>query len=156
MDQFEIVPIWEKSIPEILRLADEGRLSPWTEEDYRMELGRDDSIALQLLEKQTGKIGGFIVMRLITNDDKSFHSEAEILNITVDSDYRNLGLGSNLLRAGITIATEHSPANIWLEVRSSNIHAIRFYEKHGFTQEYVRRNFYSNPVEDGMVMKLAL
>jgi len=156
MEHFEILPIREESLPEILRLAEQGGLSLWSEADYRAELVREGSIALEIGKKQGRKTVGFIVTRLITKSNGHDPSQAEILNITIDSDYRKLGLASALLDQVIRTVSGHLPAIIWLEVRYSNTGAIGFYEKHGFTREYVRKNFYSNPVEDGWVMKLEL
>lgn len=154
MERFEILAIRKERIPYILRLADEGGLSPWTEADYRDELVRDGSIALEIEDRDNREPKGFIVARLITKSKTSDSSQAEILNISVHSDYRKLGLGSALLQQVIHAISEHAPATLRLEVRCSNAVAIHFYEKHGFVHEYVRKNFYSNPVEDGLVMKL--
>jgi ribosomal-protein-alanine N-acetyltransferase len=151
---FEIVALSTESIPEVLRLAEEGGLSPWTEADYRSEIVRDASVALEIREKHEQKTTGFIIARLITNNSEFHPVEAEILNITIDRNYRNLGLASALLDHLIRIVAQQFPAKIWLEVRCSNAAAIAFYENKGFTVEYVRKNFYSGPTEDGFVMKL--
>ena len=45
---------------------------------------------------------------------------------------------------------------ITLEVRLSNIAAIKLYEKHGFRETGRRTNYYSNPNEDGIIMGLDL
>lgn len=154
MQQFEIVPMRARSVAEVVKIAEECSLSYWSEADYRAELDRCGSYTFQA-ESIPGKIvAGFIIVRLITKRDEQYPASFEILNIAVKENYRKLGIGTLLIRATIQVAGQNSPANIRLEVRSSNKTAIQFYEKHGFKPEYLRKNFYSNPVEDGIVMKL--
>ena len=50
-------------------------------------------------------------------------------------------------------ASEHGITRIVLEVRSSNVAAIRLYEKMGFVKLGVRRNFYQFPEEDADIME---
>jgi [ribosomal protein S18]-alanine N-acetyltransferase len=156
MGQFEIVSGREEYIADILKLADEGGLSPWTEEDYKAELLREDSIFLLILERITDRPAGFILTRLITNENHNNPSHADILNITIHAKIQKRGLGTALLQATINKIAKQSPAVIWLEVRCSNTVAIAFYENNGFTSEYVRKNFYSSPVEDAFVMKMVV
>jgi ribosomal protein S18 acetylase RimI-like enzyme len=145
-----------ESAPDIVRIAEESDLSYWSEQDYLAEIGRRGSFALQA-ESESRKIAaGFVIMRLIMIYDDYNPSVFEILNIAVKKNYRKTGLGTKLINAAIEIAKQNSPANIWLEVRSSNKIAIGFYERHGFTAEYLRRSFHSHPVEDGIVMKLGV
>jgi ribosomal-protein-alanine N-acetyltransferase len=156
MDQFEIVSAREEYIADILKLADEGGLSPWTEEDYKAELFREGSIFLLIFERITSRPAGFMLARLITNNDRNNPSQADIINITIHSKTQKRGLGTALLRATIDKIAKQSPVVIWLEVRCSNRVAIAFYENNGFTSEYVRKNFYSSPVEDAFVMKMVV
>jgi ribosomal-protein-alanine N-acetyltransferase len=48
---------------------------------------------------------------------------------------------------------EHSAESIWLEVRESNTAALTFYQKNDFNRMYTRKNFYTNPSENAIVMK---
>jgi [ribosomal protein S18]-alanine N-acetyltransferase len=163
-EQYDISPMREMDIPDILRLAEMGKLSPWSAADYEAELGREDTVALAIRENETGEIAGFIVMRLITSNDDSvplssgqtFPPHAEILNITVLKRQRKKGLGSALIREALKRASAVVPADIWLEVRRSNLSAIAFYENLGFSVEYTRKDLYSDPQEDGFVMKIAV
>lgn len=156
MERFEVAPAREEDIAEILKLAELGGLAPWPEADYRAEIYRDDSTFLVIRESITGKTAGFIALRLITSKNITGPSMAEILNITVVPGKRKQGIGTTLLQATIHTLAEHSPATIWLEVRCSNAPAIAFYRNNGFTIEYVRKNFYSNPTEDAFVMKMVV
>lgn len=143
-----------ESVPEVVKLAQECGLSHWSEADYLAELERSGSYLFLAESRPEQRIIGFILVRLITKREGHYPATLEILNIAVKENYRKTGVGTLLIQPIIEIAKQNSPANIWLEVRSPNKTAIKFYEKHGFKSQYVRRNFYSNPVEDGIVMKL--
>lgn len=156
IERFEVAPAREEDLADILRLAEEGGLSPWPEADYRAEIYREDSTFLVIREKNTGRGMAFIAARLITNGNVADSSQAEILNITVDRGNRKQGVGTTLLQAAIHALAAHSPATIWLEVRCTNTSSIAFYRNNGFTIEYVRKNFYSNPTEDAFVMKMVV
>jgi len=153
MPQIEIVPVRSESVGEVVKIAEECGLSYWSEADYRAELDRIGSYTFQAESIPGQVVVGFVVMRLITNKDTHYPSNFEILNIAVKENYRKIGVGTLLIQSMLNVARQNSPANIRLEVRSSNKTAIGFYKKHGFTTEYVRRNFYSNPIDDGIVMK---
>ena len=79
--------------------------------------------------------------------------EGYIDNIAVREEYRRQGVGEALLGAFIRFGTEKL-AFLTLEVRPSNEPAIRFYMKHGFAQVGRRKNFYSAPKEDALLMTL--
>ena len=47
-------------------------------------------------------------------------------------------------------------SSLTLEVRSSNLGAIALYEKLGFTQVGLRKNYYRNPKEDALILRKIL
>ena len=71
----------------------------------------------------------------------------EILAIATIEEYRNKGIAQELL-AKIRIK------NIFLEVRESNQTAINFYKKNKFKEISIRKNYYSEPTENAIIMKL--
>ena len=71
----------------------------------------------------------------------------EILAIATIEEYRNKGIAQELL-AKIRIK------NIFLEVRESNQTAINFYKKNNFKEISIRKNYYSEPTENAIIMKL--
>ncbi|MCL6481675.1 MAG: ribosomal protein S18-alanine N-acetyltransferase [Firmicutes bacterium] len=77
--------------------------------------------------------------------------EAEILNLAVRPEARRLGLGSQLLARALEEARRAGVRRVGLEVRASNVAAIRFYERHGFRLQGRRRDYYSNPREDALL-----
>jgi len=84
--------------------------------------------------------------------------EAHLLNLSIAKAYQKQGLGRLLLEHMITIAKKHHAANMFLEVRPSNISAIALYENIGFNEMAIRRGYYPahNGREDAVLMGLAL
>jgi [ribosomal protein S18]-alanine N-acetyltransferase len=78
--------------------------------------------------------------------------EAHITNIAVRLSHRRQGIGELLLISAIDLATELNAHTITLEVRASNIAAQSLYQKYGFTQVGLRRGYYSDNREDGVLM----
>ena len=71
----------------------------------------------------------------------------EILAIATIEKYRNKGIAQELLDK---IKTK----DIFLEVRESNQTAINFYKKNNFKEISIRKNYYSEPTENAIIMKL--
>ncbi len=77
--------------------------------------------------------------------------QGDVLTVGVDPDQRRKGVGSALLNALIEAFRQQGGLTLFLEVRASNTPARRLYEKFGFRQISVRRSYYQQPLEDGLV-----
>jgi ribosomal-protein-alanine N-acetyltransferase len=77
--------------------------------------------------------------------------EIDIVDIFVDEKFRRQGVASELLTELFDKYPDHV---IFLEVRQSNIPAINLYRKFGFEQFNIRKNYYKNPTEDALAMKV--
>lgn len=92
-----------------------------------------------VVAEREGTIAGFAVWRALPG------GEAELLNLAVDPGLRRRGIATLLLEA--------APApRVWLEVRASNAAAIALYSKLGFRPCGRRRAYYTQPVEDAILM----
>ena len=78
--------------------------------------------------------------------------EGYITNIAVLPEYRNKGIGTALLNRLFSLARDLELSFISLEVRESNSKAISIYDKLGFKNEGLRKNFYNNPRENALIM----
>lgn len=78
--------------------------------------------------------------------------EGELLNIAVLEKYRRRGLAENLLKTLENFFAEKNVTVIYLEVREKNQSALSFYEKHGFIKNGLRKNYYRNPDDNGVLM----
>jgi ribosomal-protein-alanine N-acetyltransferase len=87
---------------------------------------------------------------------QSVPPDGEIFDIAVLPWLRGCGLGSRLLNRGLALQERWGCRRCLLEVRESNLTAIRFYQRHGFTQAGRRRGYYSQPAEDALVLERAL
>jgi len=136
-------------IPAVLEIGRECFLSSWSFDGYRDELSRDDSQAIVVENDEI--IVGFAVLRLITSA-----SESEILNIAVKPEFQKQGIGTILLKEIVGLVKSSQIRSIWLEVRKNNFTAQDFYRRNNFVLSGRRINFYSNPREDALIMKLDL
>ena len=78
--------------------------------------------------------------------------EAHLTNIAVRKRYQCRGIGELLLISTIDMAKELKATFITLEVRASNTAAQSLYRKYGFTQVGIRRSYYTDNREDGILM----
>lgn len=145
----------EKYAAEILQIQTESDLSIWSKNDYLNELDRKDSI-FKIAQNADGKIVGFALVRLLIGNsnflENSFDS-SEILNIAVRDSFQKQGIGQKIFDEILKSLTEKNIKEIWLEVRELNAKAIAFYEKNGFIKQFVRKNYYSNPSENALILR---
>ena len=78
--------------------------------------------------------------------------EGEIMNVAVRREYRRKGVAGRLMKELLSRAEKRGAARFILEVREGNLPAIRLYESLGFLHAGRRRNFYSDPAEDALIM----
>ena len=152
---FKIRSIRPADIGDIIRIAEECDLSPWSSNDYLEEAKRGDSTLLRL-ESESGETVGFLVGRRVLSASSLTHFDAEIYNIGVRRSVQRSGCGTILLEEFIERCAAEMVETVWLDVRISNSSAISFYNSFGFSEFTLRRRFYNDPVEDGMVMKLTI
>ena len=137
----------------IRHLALNAKIDAWSEADYSDEISRPDSFVLTSTDSEV--LVGFIVARIVPGKTARY-PDADLYNIAVDPAAKRLGIGTKLLVTLLERLTFRGVNNVWLEVRESNRQAISFYERHGFTAELTRPNFYVNPTENAVIMRLRM
>lgn len=145
MPEFIIKPMSAEHIEEVLQIEETCNLGHWTRNDYEKELENQDS--LFFVAEQNVKIIGFVLARLIM-------PSIEILNIGVIKNERKQGIGNALLKIVLQAAKKQKLTECWLEFRVSNLAAQQFYRSNNFEIVGKRKNYYSNPVEDAILMTL--
>jgi ribosomal-protein-alanine N-acetyltransferase len=80
----------------------------------------------------------------------------EILNLAVAPEYRRLGMARSILDAILSLLEGRAVREVYLEVRASNIPAQALYQLRGFRLAGMRTAYYRHPVEDALVLRLAL
>ena len=96
-----------------------------------------------------GDVGGFLVSRQIFSGSATELPEREILNLAVDPRYRREGIATMLIRLEFS-----KKAIFLLEVRESNLAARTLYERLGFVEISRRPEYYNNPTETAIVMRM--
>ncbi len=125
-------------------------LAPWSKHDYEnMTAGNPIGWVAQLsldaaaTNSDSSAIIGFLTARIAAD-------EMEILNLAVASEQRRRRTATALLRAAMDWGHANQARRVFLEVRASNVPAIRFYEKSSFQETGRRRNYYTSPPEDAL------
>ena len=146
--RYQFRPMTEADLDAIMEIEPHIYSHPWSRGNFSDSLVSGYS-AWVLLDD--AKIIGYALMMMVLD-------EAHLLNLSVAKAYQKQGLGRLLLEHMITIAKKHAAANMFLEVRPSNISAIALYENIGFNEMAVRRGYYPahNGREDAVLMGLAL
>ena len=96
-----------------------------------------------------GKVVGFAL---------AWHAadEVHLLDLAVDPEARRRGVGRELVGAVLDYARDAHARLVLLEVRSSNDAAIALYRSSGFSENGVRRGYYSDNGEDAVEMSVEL
>jgi len=138
----------ESDIDAIMEIEPHIYSHPWSRGNFSDSLVSGYS-AWVLLDG--AEIIGYALMMLVLD-------EAHLLNLSIARTYQKQGLGRLLLEHMIAIARRQNAANMFLEVRPSNISAIALYENIGFNEMAIRRGYYPahNGREDAVLMGLAL
>lgn len=127
----------EQDLPAISEIqASAPQASQWNPRDYlayEVRVAEQDSLVL-----------GFLVIRAVAE------REWEILNLAVAPSVRRQGIGRQLLS---DVLQRHA-GEFFLEVRESNESARRFYSLLGFKMIAKRLQYYTNPSDSAIVMKL--
>lgn len=146
---FLIREMAEKDLEEVMAIERVSFPSPWSREIFRRELKTPLSKAFVAQEISPEKVVGYFCCWLII-------PEVHILNIAVHPQKRRQGIGSSLLKHGLTYGWQKGGRDFTLEVRCSNYAAIGLYKKFHFQPWGIRRRYYTDTGEDALVMGLHL
>ena len=116
---------------------------PWSEKAFRDSMESDNTI--YIVPKENDNVAGYAGMYL------SFE-EGNITNVAVNPLSRRKGIGEKIVRDILNRAYEKGVRDVFLEVRETNSVAIALYEKIGFKEEGIRKNFYDKPRENALIM----
>ncbi len=140
-------------IPSVLELERAAFSPPWSERALLDQIGREDGFFAVAVREDEAAGGGTVLGFVIT---RRAADETELYQIAVREVCRRQGIAGLLMEAMLEDSRRHDAASVYLEVRAGNSAAIGLYEKFGFTVAGRRKNYYSNPVEDALVMSLLL
>ncbi|MFQ5529528.1 MAG: ribosomal protein S18-alanine N-acetyltransferase [Gemmatimonadota bacterium] len=131
-------------LPGVLQIEQRSFSIPWQEATFRGLLRRR-SAALMVAE-EAGSLVGYSVLWFAAD-------EAELGDLAVLPEARRRGLGRWILEAALREARRRGAAHVYLEVREGNVDARRLYETAGFETVGTRPAYYSQPIEDAILMR---
>lgn len=155
MNGIRIRSIEASHIGALIELAEVVNLSPWSAQSYLDELKDGRSIMLRLESDENATIG-FVVGRIVAAADEDNVVDADIYNIAVNICFQKKGNGQILVNEFLGKCRKSLVRSVWLEVRESNLTAIKFYKRNGFFAVTTRKHFYTNPPEHALLMRLDL
>ena len=117
---------------------------PWSEKSIETELSCRLSVWLVALEGE--QVVGYVGSQTVID-------ESDMMNIAVHPDFRRRGIAEALVAELEAALRQRGSRALTLEVRDSNAPAIALYEKLGFAQIGLRKNYYRNPKEDARILR---
>ena len=129
----------------VLAIEDASFNNPTTREWYEAELLRPEVCYIYVLRTPEAPVAAFCAFWRVAE-------QIHINNLAVRPELRGQGLASRLLDEVMAASARLGMESATLEVRRSNTPALGLYAKAGFVEAGVRRNYYTQPVEDALVL----
>jgi ribosomal-protein-alanine N-acetyltransferase len=152
--EFQIVPATPDMLPDILALEEACFSSPWTRKMLEAELTNNQFahflVARQLAESATKAAPAIIGYHCFW----IVFEELRLMNLAVRESMRKKGVGRTLVTEALRVGLVHAATRAVLEVRASNDPARSLYTRIGFLQISCRPRYYTNPIEDAVLMEM--
>lgn len=130
-------------VSQIARLEAQCFSDPWSEKSIASEL--ENPLSLWLVAEENGQVFGYVGSQTVLD-------ESDMMNIAVDPRFRRQGIARALIETLIAELAKMGSRCLRLEVRVSNENARALYERMGFQQLGLRKNYYHNPKEDALIL----
>lgn len=130
-------------IDDLVQLERQCFSVPWSKESLSSELLNPH--AVYFVARLHDQTAGYLGMHHILD-------ECDITNIAVSPDKRRKGIGSRLVFEAVCYGMRVGAEQIFLEVRESNTAATALYQNFDFVAAGRRKNYYSKPCEDAIIM----
>ncbi len=144
----ELRAMVEADLPAVLAIENAIYAFPWTPGNFRDSLAAGYSCSAYVRD---GELIGYAVVMLAAD-------EAHLLNLSIAAAWQRQGHGSQLLHRVCACARGSGARLVFLEVRPSNLAALRLYQRHGFQRVGLRREYYPDQSgrEDALILSLPL
>ena len=136
-----------EDLDQVMEIEEDLFSVPWTREGFLTYLMKKDTMFFVVEEKE--RILGYCSMMTVLD-------EGDILNVAVRRDRQKEGIGQFLVDSILRMADLQGIRLVHLEVREGNQTARRLYERLGFKEDGLRRNYYEDPVENAVLMTKAM
>ncbi len=136
-----------RDMPEVLRIEQESFEYTWTEEYFLTCLRQRNCIGM--VAEHNNRIVGFMIYEL-------HKSMIQVLNFAVAPEFRQQGIGRQMVQRVIDKLSQQRRREIVLEVRETNLPAQLFFRKMDFRAVSVLRNYFEDAGEDAYVLQYRL
>jgi len=133
------------NLDEVVALEADAFSNPWSRDTLERDLRNTDVVRVYVLRDPDGQLLGFCGCWFV-------YDELHINTLAVASPFRRRGHATRLLRFVLSEAAAAGIARATLEVRRSNDAALRLYDRFGFQVRGVRPDYYTEPVEDALIL----
>lgn len=145
MDNLLIRKMHPTDIISITGMESEIFPDPWPQSAFVEHIENDNWYGI--IAESDGKVIGYACFMIVAD-------EAHLTNMAVAEEYRRKSVANQLMESILEELKCRECATMYLEVRVSNLSAIKFYEKLKFKELYFRNDYYRHPKEDALVMAL--
>lgn len=135
-------PMTEDDLDKVAKLEKSIFSTPWSKDNFLESLGKNYS---HFFVAQMDEVVGYCGIHNLGGD-------GEITNVAVAPSHRGKKVAYEMLKFAMKETEKKGVEAFTLEVRISNTPAIRLYEKLGFKECGIRKNFYECPTEDAVIM----
>ncbi len=146
LPDLEIRRLTYPDLPHVIAIERRVFPTPWSLAMFVLELSKQSGVCLAAMAGQ-GRSRRLIGYMICSRYETVWH----VMNIAVDHEYQGRGVASAML-AELYERVHDESARYTLEVRRSNLLAIRLYEREGFRAVGTRRRYYQDNGEDALVM----
>ena len=133
----------EQDLEQVTAIENASFSLPWKREDFMESMANPSHVYVVACEGDT--IYGYCGMWGIAG-------EGQINNVAVREDLRGQGTGFEVVKFALEEGRKQGLESFTLEVRESNAAAIHVYEKAGFKNAGIRKDFYDRPKENAVIM----
>ncbi|MGL4722496.1 MAG: ribosomal protein S18-alanine N-acetyltransferase [Desulfovibrionaceae bacterium] len=146
MLEYTIQNVEEQDLNQLIILDNSiNPTSVWGYDDYKRLIDSGLCEIVGAFKKE--RLIAFVVFFLLKND-------FEIISVVTEKEYRRQGIARTLFHFVLACAKERNIERVFLEVRFSNIYARDLYKKLGFEEVGIRKHYYVDPDEDGILYTL--
>lgn len=131
-------------VEQIAQLEKECFSDPWSANAISSEL--KNPLSMWVIAMDGDHLAGYV-------GSQSVMGWADMMNLAVAPAYRRKGIAEQLVSELICRLQDDQVTCLTLEVRASNMPAIRLYEKLGFLEVGRRPGYYQNPREDALILR---
>ncbi len=142
--EINIVNCTEEYVDQVFAIENAEIIVPWSKESLT-NLIRQQNIIFRVMLLDNEVIGYYSFQKIF--------EEGYINNLAIKREYQSKGYGKILFEDLLERANKFEVKALTLEVGVDNIKAISLYEKYGFKEEGIRKNFYKNSIDAKIMWK---